>query len=152
MKVYLVRHGDAVSPAIDPDRPLSPQGQEEVEKIAKFLAKNSFPLKAILHSHKLRAKQTAQIFQTYLAPHAKLEPHPHLAPDDPIGPISTRLEGEDEPIMIVGHLPQLSLLTSYLLTGQEEQPWVAFEPGTVACFSSMNGSWILDWIIGRDLF
>jgi len=150
MKVYLVRHGEAVSPEIDPEKPLSPQGREDVENIAKFLAKNSFPLSAILHSEKLRAKQTAQIMKMDLAPNVELEEHSYLSPNDPIEEATVRIEAEDEDLMIVSHLPFLNKLASFLLTGHEDQVLISFEAGTTACLCSDNGTWTVDWIVGIE--
>ena len=37
MRVYLVQHGDAVPKEVDPDRPLSDTGRQDIERLAKFL-------------------------------------------------------------------------------------------------------------------
>ena len=37
MKLYLMQHGDALQKDVDPDRPLSPRGRRDIEKIAAFL-------------------------------------------------------------------------------------------------------------------
>ena len=61
MRLYLVRHGDALSDSEDPKRPLSETGIEEAKKTGEFLKKaGEKPLK-IIHSTKLRAKQTGEI-------------------------------------------------------------------------------------------
>ena len=39
MKLYLVRHGEAVSRSQDPERPLSQRGRSDVEGVATRLAK-----------------------------------------------------------------------------------------------------------------
>lgn len=150
MKIYLARHGEALNPDINPEKPLSPQGYEEVEKIARYLAKRSFPLSRVLHSQKLRAKQTAEIFGDYLAPSAKLEEHRNLNPNDRIDAIATLVEAEDEDLMVVGHLPFLSKLIGYLVIGDEDQVLVNFQAGTVACLEAIDGNWIIRWVIGPD--
>ncbi|MBI3066484.1 MAG: hypothetical protein HYY82_16305, partial [Deltaproteobacteria bacterium] len=38
MNFYLVRHGEAVSDTLDPRRPLSRIGQEQVEQVARAAA------------------------------------------------------------------------------------------------------------------
>ena len=53
MKIYLVQHGESVLEEVNPEKPLSPDGREEVGKIAKFLAKRSFPL--FLHPPQYKA-------------------------------------------------------------------------------------------------
>ena len=62
MRLYLARHGEAKSKLEDANRPLTLRGKKEVEKVAKYLAENKdIHLEVIMHSRKLRAKQTAEI-------------------------------------------------------------------------------------------
>ncbi len=37
MKVYLIRHGEAVSSEVDRQRPLSEQGRADIRKVASFI-------------------------------------------------------------------------------------------------------------------
>jgi len=150
MKVYLVRHGEALPPEIDPEKALSPQGRIEIEHIARFLAKKSFPLSAVLHSEKLRAKQTAEIIAEAIAPDLKPEEQAHLNPNDSIHDILIRIEAEDGDLMIVGHLPFLAKLTGFLLSGDENLEAVQFRQGSTVCLESINGSWVIDWMVGLD--
>lgn len=150
MKIYLVRHGDSLPAEINPEHPLSPQGFENTEKIARLIAKRSFPLARIIYSQKLRAKQTAEIFGDYLAPDAKLEEHRNLSPNDRIDAIATLVEAENEDIMIVGHLPFLNKLIGYLVVGDEEQLLVNFQGSTAVCLEAIDGNWIIRWVIGPD--
>ena len=96
MKIYLVRHGEAVPEEVDSEKPLSPQGRENIEKIARFLGQKSFPLSLILHSQKLRAKQTAEIMGQYIAPGQTMEEHPQMAPNDPIESAFVRAAAEEQ--------------------------------------------------------
>jgi len=61
MKIYLVRHGDSVSMADDDRRPLSEKGIDEINQLVKLISPLHIRVKQILHSNKLRAKQTAEI-------------------------------------------------------------------------------------------
>jgi phosphohistidine phosphatase SixA len=61
--VYLVHHGDAVSAAVDSQRPLSGQGREQVEALAKQAVTQQVRPAVIWHSGKLRARQTALAFR-----------------------------------------------------------------------------------------
>ena len=36
MNIYLVRHGEAVSEKLDPERPLTSSGRQEVERIGRY--------------------------------------------------------------------------------------------------------------------
>ncbi len=150
MKIYLVRHGEAVSPEIDPEKPLSPEGRKEVEGIARAVGERSFPLSAIYHSEKLRAKQTAEIMQEHIAPEVKLTELPHLNPNDPIDSMLTRIEAEEDNLMVVGHLPYLAKLCGQLVDGNQEGTVVNFQAGTTACLEELNGDWAIDWVISSD--
>jgi len=68
MHVYLVRHGDAKSEEVDPERPLSDRGWAEVERVAKHVGQLRLPLAEIRHSGKLRARQTAETFAKFVTP------------------------------------------------------------------------------------
>ena len=150
MKIYLVRHGEAVPEEVDPEKPLSPQGRENIEKIARFLGQKSFPLSAILHSQKLRAKQTAEIMGQYIAPSLKLEEHPQMAPNDPIESAFVQAAAEDGDSMMVGHLPYLQKLLGHMVVGNDHMELVQFGEGTTVCVESLNGSWIINWVVGLD--
>ena len=66
MKLYLMQHGEALSPGEDSRRPLSARGRKETEKMASFLQSIGLELHSIWHSQKLRAVETAQILASYL--------------------------------------------------------------------------------------
>jgi phosphohistidine phosphatase len=38
MKLYLVQHGEACAKQVDPDRLLTDQGREDIERLVAFLA------------------------------------------------------------------------------------------------------------------
>ncbi len=59
MPIYLVRHGLAVSKLQNQDPPLSDKGRFTVEKVASFLSRSRFNVSGVLHSEKLRSKETA---------------------------------------------------------------------------------------------
>ncbi|MGH8604046.1 MAG: phosphohistidine phosphatase SixA, partial [Gammaproteobacteria bacterium] len=54
-----------------------------------------------------------------------------LDPLDSPSDFSTRLKSRSEDLAIVGHLPFLAKLVSYLVTGNDEPALVTFVPGTV---------------------
>ncbi len=67
MLVYLVQHGQAKAKDIDPDRHLTEQGINDVEKISAFLKTAKLTVDVIWHSGKARAAQTAEILETSVA-------------------------------------------------------------------------------------
>ena len=61
MEIYLFRHGEAMSPLENPERPLTPKGRLDVEQMAGVLRKERVRFRKLYHSPKLRAVETAAI-------------------------------------------------------------------------------------------
>jgi len=101
---YLVRHGEAVSEALDPRRPLTPAGREEVERVAQLAAQRKITVSAIFHSGILRAQQTAEIFAEALGPAIKVQKITGLLPQDDPAIAKAEMDVSEQPIMLVGHL------------------------------------------------
>src|SRR2546425_9115420 len=108
--VYLVHHGDAHLPEIDPRRPLSARGLEAVRALADQTARRGARPACIWHSGKLRARQTAEAFWRACNPFATFSAERGLQPTDPPEWMRDRLSGEQLEIMLVGHLPNLPRL------------------------------------------
>jgi phosphohistidine phosphatase len=148
MKVYLVRHGKAVSSEVDPQRPLTEQGRIEVEKIASFVKPSDLSVEHVWHSGKLRAAQTAEILAATVEVEKTCSSREGLQPNDDVSTITEELEAYDKDLMIVGHLPFLGNLTSLLISGRETANVIAFDAGTIASLDRHNhGEWQLNWII-----
>lgn len=145
MNLYLVQHGEPLAKEIDPERPLSERGKQEVAKVARFAAKNcSMSLSVIRHSGKLRALQTAAI----LAEEFGL-PEPAVSDglaslDDP-GIWASALRDRTDNIMLVGHLPHLARLAGALLCGKPEAAPVGFQMGGITALAREEGRWSLQW-------
>ncbi len=60
MHLYLVQHAEAKPREDDHQRPLSDQGRADIQKVAAFLGDRGIPVSRIIHSGKLRARQTAE--------------------------------------------------------------------------------------------
>lgn len=149
MKIYLVRHGEPVSPDIDPKRPLSPDGRSRVEAIARRLGERSFPLAVIYHSTRKRASETAEIMQKYIAPSTPLSEIEGIGPNDPIEPFFTRVLANEEDCMIVGHQPFLQKFLGKLVEGDEDVEVVRFGEGMTVCIGSDDGKWTVKDQIGH---
>lgn len=61
MKLYFLRHADAVEGVEDDVRPLSPRGIEEARAIGKFLQQAEVEFDAAYSSPLVRARETAEI-------------------------------------------------------------------------------------------
>ena len=55
MRLYLVHHGEAVPPSVDPQRPLSDTSRTTVEQLAERAAQKGATPAVVWHSGKLRA-------------------------------------------------------------------------------------------------
>jgi phosphohistidine phosphatase len=119
MFLYLVHHGDAVGPEVDPRRPLSAAGRAEVERIAAQAAGLGARPAVVWHSGKLRAKQTAEAFWRACNALAELSASRDLQPDDPPQWMRDRLRAEGRDILIAGHFPYLPRLLALLVSGGE---------------------------------
>ena len=107
MRLFLVHHGDAVGPEVDPRRPLSPTGAAAVERLAAAAARKGAQPSVVWHSGKLRAKQTAEIFWRACNALAEFSAARDLQPDDPPAWIRDRLRHEPRDLMLAGHYPHL---------------------------------------------
>ncbi len=147
MDFYLARHGEAVPESENPQRPLSARGREAVERVARVMAGRGIRVSEILHSDKLRAKQTAEILGQILAPEKGVREIKGLSPDDDPLECKVELEGSGESLMVVGHLPHLARLASLLVFEDPERDLVEFAPAAVLCLSRADAQWELRWTL-----
>lgn len=139
MRLYLVHHGDAVGPDVDPQRPLSPDGATAVASLAAEAAAHGAKPAIVWHSGKLRAKQTAEAYWRACNALAVFAAARDLQPDDPPAVMRDRLRGETHDLMLVGHFPHLPRLFSLLRTGEDAA--VSFpQHGIVALETSDGGA------------
>ena len=152
MKLYLVQHAEAVPAEDDPDRPLSDKGRTDVRRVASFLAR-SVRVDRIVHSPKMRARDTAVLLAQVLGPGGVVEEAASgLAPNDSVEVAVDLIAGWSADTMVVGHLPFMDRLASRLVAGSEEANVAAFQPGTVACLERADdGGWALAWMVRPEL-
>jgi phosphohistidine phosphatase len=145
MLLYLVHHGDAVGPEVDPRRPLSVEGRADVERLAAQAAALGAKPAVVWHSGKLRAKQTAESFWRSCNALAEFSATKDLQPDDPPQWMRDRLRMEPRDILIAGHFPYLPRLLALLITGGEAG--VSFpQHGVVALETRDDGeTWQEKW-------
>lgn len=136
--IYLARHGEAMSPQQNPDRPLSENGVDGVTRVATLLRDGAMRPNRIIHSGILRAQQTAGIFADIVAPSATLQSMDGLHPMDRVEDIALAIRTWGDSVFLVGHNPFMEALTARLLTGHENGALVAFEPGTVAALAPLT--------------
>lgn len=147
MILYLVQHGDAKREEEDPSRPLSAKGIKEVRDVSSYISKLNIEIEEVLHSGKLRAKQTAELMAEKLKVSKGISETNGLAPLDDPTIWEERLNKKTNPIMLVGHLPHLGKLASLLLCGDKEKNPVAFKMGGIVCLKREEKGWSLQWMI-----
>jgi phosphohistidine phosphatase len=142
-----MRHGDALSAAVDPRRPLSARGREEVEEIARLAAARKVRVAAIYHSGIERARETAEILAQHLAPEQGVGECAGLCPDDDPAIGQAELEAAAKPIMLVSHLPYIGKLAALLVAGDPERSVVQFAPAMMVCCAKTESRWEIAWTI-----
>lgn len=148
MALYLVQHGKAVPKDQDSEQPLSDQGAQEVQDIAKQAQEKDIRLQRIEHSPKLRAQQTAEIFAKFTSPEQGTKEREGIKALDDVTVTANEISS-DQDVMLVGHLPFMEKLTSYLLTGQIEPKVLKFQNGGIVALDKdqESGNWILRSIL-----
>lgn len=131
MRLVLARHGEALDAASDRHRPLSAKGREDVERVAGAVAGAGVRVGRVIHSGRLRAEQTAELWSRWVAPGVAPSIDPRLDPDEDPAPIALWLATASQDTLLVGHLPNLPRLVARLLRGAGEgTSYAAFRPGT----------------------
>lgn len=147
MSLYLVQHGKNLAKDKDPEKGLSSEGKKCVEQVADILSTKGISVSSIWHSGLKRAHQTADIFASYMGDGMEVLEKDGLTPLDDV----TKLNPDPEKnIMLVGHLPFLERLISYLLTGSPNRPpLLKFKNGGIVAMDKdmESGSWFIKWTL-----
>ena len=152
MKLYLLQHGDALPEEVNPDRPLSERGLEDVRRLAEFVWNHDILVKHVYHSGKTRARETADIVAAKMAAGAKIEATTGLNPNDPVELIAKQINNWQEDSLLVGHMPFMGRMAAYLLTSNSSSQFVAFEPGSMLCLErNESGDWAISWMLRPEL-
>lgn len=148
MALYLVQHGKSLPKEVSPERGLSEEGVAEVERIARVAKEYGIRVRQIRHSTKLRAQQTAAVFQAALAPQDPMQVMEGLKPLDDVAAVVPRIL-EDPDIMLVGHLPFMERMASYLIIGAIEKKVFKFQNGGIVCLDreANSADWFIKWVL-----
>jgi phosphohistidine phosphatase len=148
MALYLVQHGKSLPKEIDPQQGLSEEGIAEVERIAQLAKGYNIKVRQIRHSTKERARQTAALFHKALGLHEPCQVMEGLGPLDDVTAIAAKIRDEQN-LMLVGHLPFMERLVSYLITGSIEKKAFKFQNGGIVCLDRDPGSgdWFIKWAL-----
>lgn len=148
MALYLVQHGQSLSKDVDPEQGLSEAGIAETKSIADVARGYRVKVSLIKHSGKKRARQTAEIFAEALDPAEGVAEVSGLKPLDDVGAAAAGLDATAD-IMLVGHLPFMERMTSFLITGSTDKPIFRFQNSGIVCLEkdSESGSWVIVWTL-----
>jgi len=132
MALLLVQHGKSLPKDEDPEQGLSDEGVLDVKRIADAAKKYGVNVSCIKHSGKKRARQTADIFASALQPELGVQEIGGIKPMDDVASFADNISsGED--LMLVGHLPFMEKLVSFLITGSIARPVIKFQNGGIVC-------------------
>ncbi len=122
MRLWLLRHGEAFPQApTDAERPLTPNGRDEVLSSAEHL--KGRPISAILASPYLRAQQSAELVRQAIGFRSAIGTAPWATPESSLREALVYLdEREESEILLVSHNPFLGELAGLLIHGHRQQP------------------------------
>jgi len=148
MALFLVQHGKSLPKDIDPDKGLSEEGISEVKRIDKLAKGCGIHVSCIMHSGKKRALQTADIFASALRPENGVQERSGLKPLDDVTVIANEIDNKDN-VMLVGHLPFMERLTSYLIAGSTDRCVFKFQNGGILCLDQDpdTNAWFIKWAL-----
>lgn len=151
MRLYLMRHGPYLSKEQDPEEGLSPQGKEVVRRVAHELKELGVSPDVLVTSPKKRARQTAAIAAQVLGfVESEIQETSLVKSMTPPEETLRHLRGlSGRSVLSVGHLPNVRLVASLLLSGHD-QTEIIFEPGSVCALDTERmpaGRAALRWLL-----
>ena len=148
MALFLVQHGKSLPKDIDPDQGLSEEGIAETDKMANIAKNYEIKVAGIKHSGKTRARRTAEIFAAALKPAGDIQETDGLKPLDDVAAFASNLDPKAN-VMLVGHLPFMERMASYLITGSIEKPVIKFQNSGIVCLEKdpQTRSWAIVWTL-----
>ena len=155
MALFLVQHGISASKDMDPERGLTELGTEETNRIAMVAKGYKIPVQKIVHSGKKRAEQTAAIYHQALAPETPLKMISGINPMNDVRNFASSIEPQENR-MVVGHMPFMERLVSYLITGSEDILVYKFQNSGIVCLDVEGGvdkpaDWFIKWTLNPNI-
>ena len=148
MALYLVQHGKSLPKDVDPDQGLSDDGIAETKRIADVARGYQVKVSLIRQSGKKRARQTAEILAETLKPAGGVAEVAGLKPLDDVAVSAAAIDAVAD-TMLVGHLPFMERIASFLVTGSAEKSIFRFQNSGIVCLKKEPepGSWIIAWTL-----
>ena len=115
MKLYLLRHGDAVDGYPDQHRQLSVYGRQQVQSVALRHRVECGAIEQVVSSPYKRAAETTDIFTRTVNIQHRIDWLDDLTPQGELRAIEGFLQRTNvEAVLMVTHLPLVGLLVDYL--------------------------------------
>jgi phosphohistidine phosphatase len=148
MALFLVQHGKSLPKDEDPKKGLSSEGIAETNRIAEVAKAYNVLVAGITHSGKTRARQTAEIFESILKPEQGIQESSGLNPLDDVTAFADKIDSAANR-MLVGHLPFMERMTSFLITGSMETPVFKFQNSGIVCLDKYPTTpfWVIKWTL-----
>ncbi len=152
MALYLIQHGKSLPKDQDPDQGLSEEGATETERIASLAQDYGVSVSQIRHSVKTRARQTAEILAAALKPQNDIREISGIKPMDDVAACAAKIDPHEN-VMLVGHLPFMERITSYLITGSIDQALIKFQNSGIVCLDKdpETQAWVIKWTLMPNL-
>jgi phosphohistidine phosphatase len=138
MNLYFLRHADALpedgeTVLNDGERPLSPEGREQVVRLAQAIRQQELSFDLVLTSPLKRTRETAELLLTTLErPPGEANDLDYLAPGGSTKKLMKYLRTlEVQNVLLVGHNPDLGEHIAYLIGSKKTQ--VKMGKGALAC-------------------
>ena len=138
MKLYFLRHADALDGADDAARPLSSHGRKEALEVGRFLKRARIEFGAAYSSPLVRAKETAEIVLDVCGS-ARLALTAALLNETSDAKFDEWLKGipDTKHVCLVGHAPSLAQRARELL-GLTASDALKLPKGALACLETEN--------------
>jgi len=155
MALFLVQHGKSAPKTQDPEKGLSEEGREETLRLAPVAKGYDIPVSRIFHSGKTRAVQTAELYHRALGITAPLEILSGINPLDDVRAFAATLDPAAG-WMVVGHMPFMERLVSFLTAGDEEIRVFAFQNSGIVCLDAektdgVDWDWFIKWTLNPNI-
>lgn len=152
MIIYLMQHGKCMTKEENPDRPLNHEGVRETNEMASVIKRFELKVDAIYHSPKVRAKETAELIIGAVHSNRGLVERDDLNPNDDVKKFRDLLISEGKDAIIIGHLPFLDRLVTFLLYENDDTGAVLFKNSGLLCLEQQEEShFALKWLITPQL-
>ena len=150
MAIFLVQHGVSLSKEQDPEKGISDKGQTDTVRIAEVAKGYNIPVQKIVHSGKKRAEQTARVFNDILGIKSPCEQMNAIQPLDDVKVFGKKINPVSN-LMVVGHLPFMERLVSYLVVGSETTRVIKFQNSGIVCLDVEADQWFIKWTLNPDI-